>query len=80
LEDEGGGESAEYAFAYVALHLQYEHPINEKWTLIHGMQSQYQYNKIWASALLSRCGIERGFLLRYLKRLTERSVVEADCV
>ncbi|CAN5384082.1 TonB-dependent receptor [soil metagenome] len=45
-EDEGGGGiSLDMQLLTFALHFQYEHPINENWTWINGLQTQFQNNK-----------------------------------
>lgn len=78
LEDEGGGGiSLNMQLLTVALHLQYEHPINEKWTITNGIQSQYQDNKnLGFRIIVPDAELSEASLYSYVKRLTERSVIE----
>ncbi len=77
-EDEGGGGiSLDMQLLTFALHFQYEHPINENWTLINGIQSQFQNNKnLGFRVIVPNANLGEGSFYSFAKNISKHHVFE----
>lgn len=78
MEDEGGGGiSLDMQLITAALHFQFEHPLSETWTIITGLQSQYQDNKnLGWRTIVPDAILAEGSLYAYARRVAERMIFE----